>query len=298
VIHAGCDPGTGVNTKVAQAVAITLNIPYDSVRIGESNTDITPKTGWNGGSAGIESQVESARQCALKILDRLEPYKRKLSQPTEANKNPKDPTWKEIVAAATADNMNQTITDYFTGLGSKNEFILPKIQHTTVSDYFTWGVGSSEIELDILTGEIRIIRADIFTDVGNTINPLIDIGQSEGAFVFGLGYYFQEEELNSAEGKPLNASTWTYKPYLGMDIPRDFRVSLAENSVFSKNIMGFKGIGEPPMVLAYSVVGAFNQAIMASRAERGLNPMFTFTAPLTIDKRAILGELTVNDLTF
>jgi xanthine dehydrogenase molybdopterin-binding subunit B len=295
VIHGGCDPGTGVNTKVAQAIAITLGIPYDTIRVGESNTDITPKTGWNGGSTGIESQVEAARLAALKIKERLEPYKLKLSQSDAEPK--KEPTWKEIVAAATADNMNQTITEYFMGIGSKNEFVLPQLQISR-SDYFTWGVGCSEVEVDILTGEIRIIRSDMFTDAGNSLNPLIDIGQAEGAFVFGLSYYLQEEELNSSEGKPLYASTWTYKPYLGVDIPNDFRVALAENTTYPANIMGFKGIGEPPMVLSYTAVGALNQAIMASRVERGLNPWCEYSGPIGIDRRALAGELSQKDLVF
>jgi len=251
---------------------------------------------YNSGSAGIESQVEAARRAALKINERLAPYKLKLLSQA---KEPKIPTWKEIVAAATADNVNQTISENFTGVGSNitSELLLPRIQ-STWNEYFTWGVGCSEVEVDILTGEVRIIRSDVFIDVGNTLNPLIDIGQTEGGFVFGLGYYLQEEEINSAEGRPLYSSTWTYKPWLGVDIPNDFRVELAENS-FKKNVMGFKGIGEPPMVLSYTVVGAIKQAIMDSRVERGLNPWgATLISPLTIDKRTLAAEISKKDLVF
>jgi len=283
VIHGGADPGNGVNTKVTQAVSLTLGIPNESIRVGDCNTDITPKTGWNGGSAGIESTVEAVRLCCQKIIDRLNPYKLKLIQDS---KESIEPTWKEIVSAATKDNITQTISEYYSGLGS---LLMPHLQ-PPVSDYYTCGVSCSEVEVDILTGEVRIIRSDIFIDVGNTLNPLIDIGQSEGAFVFGLGYFLQEEELNSTEGKPLYASTWTYKPSLGVDIPNDFRVELADTS-YTQNIMGFKGVGEPPMVLSYSVIGAIKQAILASRVERGLTSWNLNNAPLTIDKRSLAGEV-------
>jgi len=145
---------------------------------------------------------------------------------------------------------------------------------------------------------VVILRSDVNVDVGDTLNPIIDIGQIEGAFVFGLGYFLQEEELTGLDGTTLNNSTWTYKPCLGLDIPKDFRVELAQDSVFPKNVMGFKGVGEPPMVLSYSVVGAIQQAIFSSRAERGLPRHVIIDGPLTIDKRSDAAQVSSNQLQF
>jgi len=127
---------------------------------------------------------------------------------------------------------------------------------------------------------------------------MIDIGQVEGGFAFGVGYFLQEEELTAPDGASLHNSTWTYKPCLGLDIPKDFRVELAKDSVFPKCVMGFKGVAEPPTVLSYSVVGAIKQAIFSSRAERGLLAHVIINAPLTIDKRSDVAEVSSNELIF
>jgi xanthine dehydrogenase molybdopterin-binding subunit B/xanthine dehydrogenase iron-sulfur cluster and FAD-binding subunit A len=295
VAHGGCEFGTGINTKVAQAVAITLGIPVDHIRIGDTTTDYIPKTGWNGGSVGSEANVEAARRCAVQLKDKLQPFKLKL---WSEHPEKKEPTWKEIIKLAVDNHIVQTYSDNYVPLGSQtSEKKGPKWQ-THFCEYFSCGIGCTEAEVDILTGEVRLIRSDLIMDVGDTLNPLIDIGQTEGAFVFGLGYLLQEEELNSPQGKVLSSSTWTYKPWLGIDIPKDFRVSLADVTSFPKGVMGTKAIGEPPMILAYSAFGAVNQAINASRIERGLSPFVSAEGPFTIDRRTLASGLTEKDLIF
>jgi len=295
VTHGGCDPGTGVNTKVAQAVALTLGIPYDSVRIGETTTDIIPKTGWNGGSSATDAHVEAARRASVQLKERLAKYKLDLWSKSQDHK---EPTFKEVVAAATADNVLQTASDSFVPLGTRSSEMMGPPWHLFPCQYHACGVGCSEVELDVLTGEVVVLRSDINVDVGDTLNPLIDIGQSEGGFVCGLGYFLQEEELTGFDGSSMHNSTWTYKPPLGLDIPKEFNVELAKDSVFPKNVMGFKGVGEPPMILSYSVVGAIEQAIFSSRAERGLPAHVIINSPLTIDKRSEAAQVSSQHLQF
>lgn len=86
-------------------------------------------------------------------------------------------------------------------------------------DYFTYGAGISEIELDVLTGEIRPLRSDILYDVGQSINPGIDLGQLEGAFVYGIGYYLYEEPLRDARGVERSQGVWAYKPPMAPEVP-------------------------------------------------------------------------------
>jgi len=165
------------------------------------------------------------------------------------------------------------------------------------ADYFAYGVSVSEVEIDCLTGDIVILRSDILYDSGASINTIIDIGQAEGAFVMGIGYFTREEVLISPDGKLNTDSTWEYKIPCSLDIPQHFKVELLKNSTFPGGVMLAKGIGEPPMVLAYSVVGAIKRAITASRKERGL-PYPILNAPISIDSVQVACGLSKNDFVF
>jgi xanthine dehydrogenase/oxidase len=175
---------------------------------------------------------------------------------------------------------------------------------------FTYSAACSVTEVDVLTGEVKILSSDIVYDMGWSMNPALDIGQVEGAFVQGIGYLLTEklvfEPTGDEKGRLNTTNTWRYKipavttiplqmnTYL---FPRDTVPNIPEdpNDIFSA-----KEVGEPPLVLANSVFFAIKAAIRASRIERGLDPLFRFDAPATVQevRRAceVTGKDFVNDL--
>jgi xanthine dehydrogenase/oxidase len=159
---------------------------------------------------------------------------------------------------------------------------------------FTYSAACSEVEVDILTGEVKIIRADLMYDMGWSINPALDIGQVEGAFIQGVGYIMTEklvfEPEGEDEGRLNTVNTWRYKPPgttnipLQMNVhlfPRDLAASVPENA---NDLLSAKEVGEPPLVLASSVFFAIKAAVRASRVERGLDGLFKLNAPATVQE--------------
>ncbi|WP_395377369.1 molybdopterin cofactor-binding domain-containing protein [Marinicella sp. W31] len=159
---------------------------------------------------------------------------------------------------------------------------------------FTYSAACAEVEVDILTGEIKIIRADLMYDMGWSLNPALDIGQVEGAFIQGVGYVTQEKLVYQPDGEEkgrLNTvNTWRYKPPATTNIPlqmnvhlfpRDRAANIPENP---NDLMSAKEVGEPPLVLASSVYFAIKAAVRASRVERGLDGLFRMEAPATVQE--------------
>jgi xanthine dehydrogenase/oxidase len=166
---------------------------------------------------------------------------------------------------------------------------------------FTYSAGCSEVELDLLTGEVTILRADIIYDMGFSINPAVDVGQIEGAFVQGIGYVLTEDVTYQTDpsrddfGRLNSDNTWRYKPPAVTSIPIEMNVHFFPrydvvqpdpNELFSS-----KEVGEPPLVLATSVFLAVKNAIRASRVERNLSPVFDLKAPATVQEVRRAAEL-------
>lgn len=161
---------------------------------------------------------------------------------------------------------------------------------------FTYSVACSVTEVDILTGEVKIISSDIIYDMGWSLNPAIDIGQVEGAFVQGIGYLLTEKLVSETEGvnkgRLNSTNTWRYKIPAVTTIPLEMNTFLFprdEESVKSipedtNQIFSAKEVGEPPLVLANSVFFAIKDAIRASRTERKLSPLFRLDAPATVQE--------------
>ncbi|MEQ9301366.1 MAG: molybdopterin-dependent oxidoreductase [Cyclobacteriaceae bacterium] len=170
---------------------------------------------------------------------------------------------------------------------------------------FTFSAACSEVELDVLTGEVKVLKSDIVYDMGWSINPAIDIGQVEGAFVQGLGYVMTEKLVFEPEGEEkgrLNTlNTWRYKPPAVTTIPLEMNTYLYPRSNSSEvpdnpnELFSSKEVGEPPLVLATSVFFAIKDAIRSSRIERGLNPYFKLNAPATVQEVSRACELSDPD---
>jgi xanthine dehydrogenase/oxidase len=159
---------------------------------------------------------------------------------------------------------------------------------------FTYSAACSEIELDVLTGEVKILSSDIVYDMGWSLNPALDIGQVEGAFVQGIGYVLTEKLVFEPEGDEkgrLNTdNTWRYKPPAVSTIPLRMNTYLFPRNLASNvpdepgSLFSAKEVGEPPLVLANSVFFAVKAAIRASRIERGLDGLFRLDAPATVQE--------------
>ncbi|SIN74644.1 molybdopterin cofactor-binding domain-containing protein [Algoriphagus halophilus] len=170
---------------------------------------------------------------------------------------------------------------------------------------FTFSAACSEVEVDILTGEVKILKSDIVFDMGWSLNPAIDIGQVEGAFVQGVGYVLTEKlvfEPNGEEKGRLNTlNTWTYKPPAITTIPLEMNTYLYPRSNSSEvpenpnGLFSSKEVGEPPLVLATSVFFAIKSAIRASRLERGLSGYFKLDAPATVQEVSRVLEVKKQD---
>ncbi|MFS8068526.1 MAG: molybdopterin cofactor-binding domain-containing protein, partial [Byssovorax sp.] len=171
---------------------------------------------------------------------------------------------------------------------------------------FTYSAACAVVEVDILTGEVKILSADIVYDMGRSMNPAIDIGQVEGAFMQGVGYLLTEklvfEESGDDAGRLNSVNTWNYKPPASTSVPLEMNVHLFPRSSVpyipdnANDIFSAKEVGEPPLVLANSVFFAVKAAVRASRVERGRNGLFRMDAPATVQEVRAACDVSVGDL--
>jgi xanthine dehydrogenase/oxidase len=173
---------------------------------------------------------------------------------------------------------------------------------------FTYSAACSVVEVDVLTGETKVLSSDIVFDMGWSMNPAIDIGQVEGAFVQGMGYLMTEklvfEPSGDAQGRLNSTNTWRYKIPAVTTIPLEMNTYLFPRDLpsvvsippDSNEIFSAKEVGEPPLVLANSVFFAIKAAIRASRLERTLDGLFRFDAPATVQEVRRACEVSMTDL--
>nr|XP_020634503.1 aldehyde oxidase-like [Pogona vitticeps] len=193
------------------------------------------------------------------------------------NKNPEG-TWKDWVILSFSSNISLSATGYFRGYKTNMDW---EKGEGRPYEYSVFGAACSEVEIDCLTGDHKNIRTDIVMDVGCSINPAIDIGQIEGAFVQGLGLYTMEVLKYSPEGLLKTYGPNQYKIPAVCDIPEQFYVSLLSSSQNINAIYSSKAIGEPALFLGCSVFFAIKDAVAAARKERGLPRMFILDSPAT-----------------
>jgi len=186
----------------------------------------------------------------------------------------KNPQWADLIMAAYNAGVN------LQGAGHVD----PPPAPNGPNNYNSYGVGCLEVELDVLTGEIQIIRSDIFFDCGISMNPAIDIGQVEGAFVQGLGLHLTEDIIYSPSGELITNGTWEYKPPSSKDIPIQMNVTLLKNSVNANGVLSSKAVGEPPLTMACVGLLAVQHAIAAARSNIGKSGYFELNSPATVDK--------------
>ncbi|XP_021553383.1 xanthine dehydrogenase/oxidase [Neomonachus schauinslandi] len=272
--HGGMEMGQGLHTKMIQVASRALKIPISKIYISETSTNTVPNTSPTAASVSSDLNGQAIYEACQTILKRLEPFKKK---------NPTG-TWEEWVSAAYLDAVSLSATGFYKtpNLGYSFETNSGNPFH-----YFSYGVACSEVEIDCLTGDHKNLRTNIVMDVGSSLNPAIDIGQVEGAFVQGLGLFTLEELHYSPEGSLHTRGPSTYKiPAFG-SIPIEFRVSLLRDCPNKKAIYASKGVGEPPLFLAASIFFAIKDAIRAARTKNAdckMEKLFRLDSPATPEK--------------
>ncbi|XP_045534492.1 xanthine dehydrogenase [Papilio machaon] len=266
--HGGTEMGQGLHTKMIQVASRALGIDVSKIHITETATDKVPNTSATAASAGSDLNGMAVLEACEKLMKRLQPYK-------EKNPNGK---WEDWVSAAYVDRVSLSATGFHAtpdiGFDFKNNSGKP-------FNYFTYGVACTEVEIDCLSGDHQVIRTDIVMDLGESINPAIDIGQIEGAFIQGYGLFTMEELIYSPTGTLYSRGPGAYKiPGFG-DIPQEFNVSLLKGAPNPRAVYSSKAVGEPPLFLACSVFFAIKEAIKAARVDAGVCPDFKLDAPAT-----------------
>ena len=271
VNHGGTEMGQGLNTKVAQIVADELGIAFEQVLATASDTSKIPNASATAASAGTDLNARAAQYAARNVRDNLAQFVSSLDgcgagavrfQGGEVRTPIGSRPFTEVVKLAYANRIQ---------LWSDGFYRTPKIHYdkTTLTGrpfyYFAYGAACTEVAIDTLTGESRVLKVDILHDVGNSINPAIDIGQIEGGFVQGMGWLTTEQLVWNDKGMLSTHAPSTYKIPSTGDIPEHFKIDLWPEPNREDNVFGSKAAGEPPLMLAISVYEALRDAVASAR---------------------------------
>ena len=284
----GTEIGQGLYTKVAQAVAYKLKVSLDVVTVLPTETAKTANFGDTGGSATSESSVQAAIFACDEMLARLAPF----MKPKEG----KPATFHDGVMGAMGAGLPLTTYGYYNGDKTGNLKGTPP--NAPRFNYFVYAAAVAVTELDVLTGEIQVLSIDVVYDNGISLNPKIDLGQIEGGLVMALGWYMTEEIIsNPTTGVMQTNGTWDYHPPQSKDIPIEMNFHLLPNKPNAAGIVSSKFVGEPPMILANSIVFAAKRALYAAREEAGDTSWFQLDVPATPEKLQMLCGVTPAQLT-
>ncbi|RNF35506.1 xanthine dehydrogenase molybdopterin binding subunit [Paracoccus methylarcula] len=266
--HGGTEMGQGLNTKVAQVVAEAFQCDISRIKITRTTTEKVPNTSATAASSGTDLNGMAALDAAEQIKARLVDF---VAERWQAPREDVRFVPGHVMAGETAIPWDEVIKAAYMArihLSAAGFYKTPKIHWDRATGqgrpfyYFAYGAAVSEVSVDTLTGEYVIDRADVIHDVGRSLNPAIDKGQVEGAFVQGTGWLTCEELWWDDKGQLRTQAPSTYKIPLASDRPRIFNVKLADWSENSeRTIKRSKAVGEPPFMLGISVFEAINMAV-------------------------------------
>jgi xanthine dehydrogenase large subunit len=273
--HGGTEMGQGLHTKMLAICAHELGIGPERVRAMVTATDKVPNTSATAASSGTDLNGQAVKLACETLRERLRPVAaRLLGVPAASAPEILFAGGKVFLAsrpelALSFEKVTREAYLAQVSMAAAGYYKTPDIHYDKAAGrgkpfhYFAYGAAVSEVEVSGLTGEHRLLRVDILHDVGSSLVPTIDRGQVEGGFIQGVGWLTCEEVLFDDKGFLRTHSPDTYKiPAFG-DAPRDFRVSLLENAPQADVIHGSKAVGEPPLMLALSVVAALRHAVSA-----------------------------------
>ncbi|WP_299868311.1 xanthine dehydrogenase molybdopterin binding subunit [uncultured Hoeflea sp.] len=286
--HGGTEMGQGLNTKVAQVLADEFQVDLDTIRITATTTGKVPNTSATAASSGTDLNGMAAANAAEQIKARLVAFaSEKYSVPPEQVVFEPNHVRVGNELMAFGDFIKQAYLARIQ-LSAAGFYKTPGIHWNRETGkgrpfyYFAYGAAVSEVSVDTLTGEYQVDRVDVLHDAGRSLNPALDIGQIEGAFIQGMGWLTTEELWWDDKGRLRTHAPSTYKIPLASDRPRIFNVRLAE---WSENreptIRRSKAVGEPPFMLPISVLEALGMAT-ASIADYRISPQLD--APATPER--------------
>jgi xanthine dehydrogenase large subunit len=287
VNHGGTEMGQGINTKVMQVVAHELGLDLERVRITATDTSKVANTSATAASTGADLNGKAAQDAARQIRERLAAFavKQYGGEPGDvrffANQiqvNGQSVPFAELVQRAYLARVQLWSDGYYATPGLHWD---PKTMSGHPFSYYAYGAAVSEVVVDTLTGEWKLLRTDALYDAGASLNPAIDIGQVEGAFIQGMGWLTTEQLWWNPLGKLMTHAPSTYKIPAISDCPADFRVKLFENRNVEDSIHRSKAVGEPPLLLPFSVFFAIRDAISAVGGHK-VNP--PLNAPATSEE--------------
>ncbi|MCQ4314156.1 xanthine dehydrogenase molybdopterin binding subunit [Pseudomonas stutzeri] len=286
--HGGTEMGQGLNIKVAQVVAEVFQVDVDRIQITATNTDKVPNTSPTAASSGADLNGKAAQNAAQTIKQRLIEFAARHYQVTEEDVEFKNGQVRIRDQYVSFDELIQQAYFGQVSLSSTGFYRTPKIYYDRSQArgrpfyYFAYGAACSEVIVDTLTGEYKMLRSDILHDVGASLNPAIDIGQVEGGFVQGMGWLTMEELVWNDKGKLMTSGPASYKIPAVADMPLDLRVKLVENRKNPEDtVFHSKAVGEPPFMLGISVWCAIKDAV-ASLADYRAQP--NIDAPATPER--------------
>lgn len=310
IYQGGVEMGQGLYTKLAQLAANTLGIPVEYIRIGGNNTNAIANCPPTAASTGFDLCGGAVEKACRTLRTRLENLCRDLEQYTphtriEGWRTQWQEKWKEIVFQAWFQRVNLSVAElykapHYKGPTHKNPKGKPFL-------YYAYGAAVTEVEIDVLTGEFKILRVDAVCDVNKSPNPAIDIGQLEGGFVQGIGFATTEELIYDEQGRLVTDNIWSYKPPCSKTIPIDFRVKLqpvdeARNAremlAEQQAVKSSKSFTESSLTLGASTYIAIKQAVKAARQElTGKEEWLDMDLPMTCQRIQTLCGVRTDSLT-
>jgi xanthine dehydrogenase large subunit len=276
--HGGTEMGQGLFVKVAQVVAEELQVDIDRICITASDTSKVPNASATAASSGADINGKAAQAAAVSLRERLTQFAAghfKVAPESVSFRNNQ-----VQVGDTTVSFIELVKLAYFArvSLSATGFYRTPKIGYDRKTwkgmpfYYFCYGAAVSEVVIDTLTGENRLLRVDILHDVGKSLNPAIDMGQIEGGFIQGMGWLTMEELWWNDKGKLMTHAPSTYKIPVASDVPPVFNVKIYESGINAEDsIYRSKAVGEPPLMLGISAFHAIRDAI-ASVADHQLSP--------------------------
>ncbi len=296
VNHGGTEMGQGLNTKVAQIVADELGVPFDQVLATASDTSKIPNASATAASAGTDLNARAAQYAARHVRDNLAQFVAGLDQcgagAVQFACGMKDGVASgEVITPKSTRAFSEVVQLAYANriqLWSDGFYRTPKIHYDKATltgrpfYYFAYGAACTEVAIDTLTGENRVLKVDILHDVGTSINPAIDLGQIEGGFIQGMGWLTTEQLVWNDKGYLTTHAPSTYKIPTTGDVPEHFKVDLWPEPNREDNVFGSKAVGEPPLMLAISVFEAMRDAVACARGSNadGVVPL---AAPTTAE---------------
>jgi xanthine dehydrogenase large subunit len=286
VNHGGTEMGQGLHTKVAQIVADELGVPFHRVLCTASDTSKVPNASATAASAGTDLNGRAAQFAARHVRDNLAAFVGGMDGCGAGAVRFQDG---EVLTPTTTRSFDAVVKLAYANriqLWSDGFYRTPKIHYDKATltgrpfYYFAYGAACTEVAIDSLTGENKVLRVDILHDVGRSINPAIDIGQIEGGFVQGMGWLTTEQLVWNDAGLLTTHAPSTYKIPTAGDVPEHFKVELWQQANVEDNVGGSKAVGEPPFMLAISVYEALRDAIAQARSDA---QVVQLTAPATAE---------------